>query len=51
MKASLALCGGIFRDQRGTFLGAFASNLGDVTIFEAELTGILIAMEYVASHS
>lgn len=51
VKASLALCGDIFRDRRGIFLGPFASNLGDVTIFDEELTGILIAMEYAASHS
>jgi hypothetical protein len=29
---SLASCGGIFRDLRGTFLGSFASNLGDVSV-------------------
>jgi len=51
VKASLALCGGIFRDHRGTFLGVFASNLGDVTVFEAELTCILIAIENATSHS
>jgi len=50
LKANLASCGGIFRDHRGTFLGAFASNLGVVSVFEAELTGILIVMEYAASH-
>jgi len=51
VKASLASCGDIFCDYRGTFLGTFASNLGDVTVFEAELTGILMAMEYAIAHS
>jgi ribonuclease HI len=32
-------------------MGAFASNLAEVSVFEAELTSILIAMEYAASHS
>ncbi|AES79730.1 transmembrane protein, putative [Medicago truncatula] len=41
VKAGLASCGGIFRDHRATFLGAFVCNLGDVSVFEAELTGIL----------
>jgi len=51
VKYNLASCGGIFLDDRGTFLGAFASNLGDVSTSEAELIGILIAMVYAASHS
>jgi len=32
---SLASCGGIFRDHLGTFLGCFASNLAEVSVFEA----------------
>lgn len=45
---SKAACGGIFRDHRGTFLGCFASNLGLASVFEAELTWLILAMEYVA---
>jgi hypothetical protein len=33
------------------FLGAFACNLGEVSVFEAEITGILLAMEYAVTHS
>jgi ribonuclease HI len=51
VQAGLASCGGIFRDYRGTFHGAFACNLGDVSVSEAELTGILMAMEYAVAHS
>jgi hypothetical protein len=42
---SMAACGGILCDHRGTFLGYFASNLGTTSIFEAELTGLILAME------
>jgi len=48
---SNAACGGIFRDFRGTFLGGFASNLSDCSIFEAELTGLMIAMEFAALYN
>ena len=48
---SNAACGGIFRDFRGTFLGGFASNLGDCSVFEAELTGLVIAMEFAALYN
>ena len=51
VKASWASCRGIFRDHKGTFLGAFASNLGEVTVYEAELNGIITAMEFAASNS
>jgi len=44
-------CGGIFRDHTGAFLGGFSSNLGLGTVFEAELTGLMLAIEYAASHS
>jgi hypothetical protein len=30
---SHAACGGLFRDHSGAFLGAFSSNLGDMSIF------------------
>jgi len=46
-----AACGGIFRDFRGTFLGGFASNLGDCSVFEAELTGLVIGMEFAALYN
>jgi len=46
-----AACGGIFRDFRGTFLGGFASNLGDCSVFEAELSGLMIAMEFAALYN
>jgi len=48
---SNAACGGIFRDFRGTFLGGFASNLGDCSVFEAELMGLMIAMEFSALYN
>jgi len=51
VRAGYASCGGIFRDHRCTFLGAFGCNLGEVSVFEAEITGILSAMEYVVAHS
>jgi ribonuclease HI len=44
-------CGGIFRDHTGAFLGGFSSNLGLGTVFEAELTGLMLAIEYAASHN
>ena len=43
-----ASCGGIFRDFRGTFLGCFASNIGSWSVFEAELMGLILAMEFAA---
>ena len=41
-------CGGIFRDFRGTFLGCFASNVGSLSVLEAELMGLILAMEFAA---
>jgi len=46
----VATCGGIFCDSRGTFLGGFASNLGCVSVFEAEILGLMVAMEYASSN-
>ena len=43
---TMAACGEIFRDHRGTFMGCFASNLGSVSVLEAELTRLILAMEY-----
>ena len=45
-----ASCGGIFRDFRGTFLGCFASNVGNGSVLEAELMGLIIAMEFAVSN-
>jgi hypothetical protein len=47
----MSACGGIFRDSRGTFLGGFASNIGMVSIFEAEILGLIMAIEYAASNN
>ena len=41
-----AACGGIFRDHRGTFLACFPSNLGISSVLEAELHGMILAMEH-----
>jgi hypothetical protein len=48
---SLASCGEIFRDHLGTFLGCFASNLGEVSVFEAEVTSLILALEFASSHN
>ena len=45
---SLAACKGLFYDHRGTFLGCFASNLGAISVFEAEFTCLSLALEYAA---
>ena len=42
--------GRLFRNHLGTFLGGFAANLGDVSVFEAEVTGLIVALEFAASH-
>lgn len=47
----MAACGGIFCDSRGTFFGGFASNLGAVSAFEAEILGLILAIEYAVSNS
>ena len=47
---SSASCGCIFRDHKGTFLGCSASNLGTMSIFEAELSSIIFAMEFAARY-
>lgn len=46
VKNTMAACRGIFRDHHSYFLGCFACNLGAISLFEAELTGLIIAMEY-----
>ena len=45
-----AACRGLFRDHRGSLLGAFACNIGLSTVFYAEVYGSLLAMEYAAQH-
>ncbi|XP_039683793.1 uncharacterized protein [Medicago truncatula] len=47
----MAACGGVFRDSRRTFLGGFTSNLGIVSVFQAEIMGLILAMEYASSNS
>ena len=44
-------CGGLFRDHTGAFLGAFSSNISVGTVFEAKLTGLMLAIEYAASQN
>jgi len=46
-----ASCSGIFRDFRGTYLGGFASNLGLGIVYDAERTGVMLAMEYATTHN
>lgn len=38
-----ASCGGILRDHLGTLLGCFATKLGDVSVFEEEVTALILA--------
>jgi len=47
----MAACGGIFRDYSGTFLGGFASNIGGGSIFDAEILGLILAMEFAVSNN
>jgi len=42
-----AACGGLFRDQLGTFRGAFSCNVGLQSVFHAEVLGIIFAIEYL----
>jgi len=48
---SIASCGGIFRDFRGSFMGAFACNLGEMSVYETEITGLIMAMEFAAQNN
>ena len=43
-----ATCGGLFRDNLGTFRGAFCCNVGAQSVFYAEVIGIIIAIEFAA---
>ncbi|XP_024630561.1 uncharacterized protein [Medicago truncatula] len=40
-----AACGGLFRDSLGTFRGAFYCNIGILTVFYAEVLGIIYAAQ------
>jgi ribonuclease HI len=44
-----ATCGGLFRDNLGTFRGAFYSNVGAHSVFYAEVMGIILALEFAAN--
>jgi ribonuclease HI len=46
-----AACGGLFRDNLGTFRGAFYSNIGIQSVFYAEVMGIIIAIENAAKYN
>jgi len=48
---SISSCGGIFRDFRGSFLGVFASNLGEVSVYEVQIMGLMMAMEFAAQNN
>lgn len=41
----MAACGGIFRDKKSASLGCFASNIGVSYALNAELMGVIIAIE------
>lgn len=47
----MSACGGVFRDSRETSLGGFTSNLSIVSVFQAEIMGLILAMEYASSNS
>jgi len=48
--AGHAACGDLFRDSRGSFLGAFCCNIGEASIFHSEVLAIILAMEHASSH-
>ncbi|PNX90428.1 ribonuclease H, partial [Trifolium pratense] len=41
-------CGGIFRDHGGSFLGGFSESLGISNAFQAEVKGVICAIEFAA---
>jgi ribonuclease HI len=45
---SSGACGGLFRNHLGTFLGAFTCNLGPCSVFDAEVFGYILSMEFAA---
>jgi ribonuclease HI len=40
-----AACGGLFRNRRGGFIGGFAQNLGRTNSLEAEIMGVILAID------
>jgi hypothetical protein len=46
MIGTLGTFRGLFRDHLGTFLGPFACNIGVSTVFNAEIHGFILPMEY-----
>jgi len=47
---SHAVYGGLFRDHRGSLLGAFVCNISRATIFNAEVYAFLIDLEYTTKN-
>ena len=45
-----AACRGLFRDSRGTFLGAFVCNISSASVFHSEVLAFILAIEHVAHH-
>jgi hypothetical protein len=41
----LAACGGLFRNHRGGYVGGFAQNLGRANSLEAEIMGVILAID------
>jgi ribonuclease HI len=48
--AGHAACGGLFRDSRGSFLGAFCCNIGEASVYHSEVLAIILAMEHASAH-
>ncbi|KAF4379335.1 hypothetical protein F8388_013553 [Cannabis sativa] len=49
-RSNEASCGGVFRDCNGTILGAFSSFLGNKTSLEAELYGVIKAINIACAN-
>ena len=45
-----AACWVLFRDSRGSFLGAFVCNNGAASVFHSEVLAFILAMEHAANH-
>lgn len=45
-----AACGGFFRDHLGSLLGAFTCNLGNDSVFNSEVMGFILALEFAAQN-
>ena len=48
--AGQAACGGLFRDSRGFFLGAFCCNIGEASVLHSKVLAIILAMKHSSSH-